>query len=84
MHRVWVQTTLIWMLSRFILNVMKAYKTKAYGTFNEALDEFFLKVTTAEKALASVEVDKLQAEAKRLKRMVADQEKALAGRRKQI
>ena len=35
-------------------------------------------MTTAEKAMASVEVDKLQLEAKRLKRMVADQEKALA------
>lgn len=56
----------------------ESYQTKVFATFNEALDEFFLKVTTAEKALASVEVDRLQAEEKRLKRMIADQEKALA------
>ncbi len=62
----------------FKLKRYEAYQTKTFGTFNEALDEFFLKVTTAEKALASVEVDKLQAEEKRLKRMIADQEKALA------
>ncbi len=60
----------------FRLKRYESQKTQAYGTFNDALDEFFLKVTAAEKALASVEVDKLQAEAKRLKRMVADQEKA--------
>ncbi|MCL2643191.1 MAG: NFACT family protein [Candidatus Bathyarchaeota archaeon] len=52
---------------------------KGFQTFSEALDEFFLKVKTAEKALASVEVDKLQSEQKRIKRMIADQEAALAG-----
>ena len=52
--------------------------TKCFQTFNEALDEFFLKVRTTEKALVSVEVDKLQSEQKRLKRMVDDQTKALA------
>ena len=62
----------------FHLKRYEGYQIKSYGTFSEALDEFFLKVTTAEKALASVQVDKLQAEEKRLKRMVADQEKALA------
>lgn len=61
----------------FKLKRYESYQTKGFATFNEALDEFFLKVTTAEKAMASVEVDKLQVEAKRLKRMVADQEKAL-------
>ncbi|MCL1977332.1 MAG: NFACT family protein [Candidatus Bathyarchaeota archaeon] len=62
----------------FHLRRYEGYLLKAFQTFSEALDEFFLKVRTAEKALASVEVDKLQAEQKRLKRMVADQEKALA------
>jgi predicted ribosome quality control (RQC) complex YloA/Tae2 family protein len=56
----------------------EGYLLKAFQTFSEALDEFFLKVRTAEKALASVEVDKLQNEQKRLKRMITDQEKALA------
>jgi len=51
---------------------------KSFQTFSEALDEFFLKVRTEEKALVSVEADKLQAEQKRLNRMIVDQEKALA------
>jgi predicted ribosome quality control (RQC) complex YloA/Tae2 family protein len=53
------------------------YPFKGFGTFSEAIDEFFLKVRTAERALESVEVDKLQNEQKRLKRMIADQERAL-------
>ena len=61
----------------FKLKRYEGFKTKAYSSFNEALDEFFLRVSTAEKAMASVEVDKLQQEAKRLKRVIADQEKAL-------
>jgi predicted ribosome quality control (RQC) complex YloA/Tae2 family protein len=56
----------------------EAYKTKAFGTFSEALDEFYLRVTAAEKASASVEVDKLKQEAERLKRMVAEQEKSIS------
>ncbi|MDR2708219.1 MAG: NFACT family protein [Nitrososphaerota archaeon] len=56
----------------------EGYTFKGFQTFSEAIDEFFLKVRTAEKALVSVEVDKLQSEQKRLKRMIADQEKALA------
>ena len=52
-------------------------KTQVYGTFNQALDEFYLRVTTAENAFASVEVDKLKLEAERLKRVVAEQEKSI-------
>jgi predicted ribosome quality control (RQC) complex YloA/Tae2 family protein len=55
----------------------EGFKTQSYGTFNQALDEFYLRVTTAENALASVEVDKLKQEAERLKRMVAEQEKSI-------
>jgi predicted ribosome quality control (RQC) complex YloA/Tae2 family protein len=61
----------------FKLNRYEGYKTQNYGTFNEAADEFFLRVTAAEKALASVEVDKLRSEAERLKRVIADQEKSI-------
>ncbi len=53
------------------------FKTQDYNTFNQALDEFYLRVTTAEKAFASVEVDKLKQEAERLKRVVAEQEKSI-------
>ncbi|MCW4003580.1 MAG: ribosome rescue protein RqcH [Candidatus Bathyarchaeota archaeon] len=56
----------------------EACKTKTFGTFSEALDEFYLRVTAAEKAGASVEVDKLKQEAERLKRMVAEQEKSIS------
>ncbi len=55
----------------------EGFKTKVYSSFNEALDEFYLRVTTAEKAFASVEVDKLKLEAERLKRVVAEQEKSI-------
>ncbi|MGA2683028.1 MAG: ribosome rescue protein RqcH [Candidatus Bathyarchaeia archaeon] len=56
----------------------EGFKTQDYKNFNEASDEFFLRVTAAEKALASVEVGKLKQEAERLKRIVADQEKSIS------
>jgi predicted ribosome quality control (RQC) complex YloA/Tae2 family protein len=59
----------------FKLKRYEGFKTKPYNSFNDALDEFYLKVTVAEKAGASVEVDKLRLEEERLKRVVADQEK---------
>jgi predicted ribosome quality control (RQC) complex YloA/Tae2 family protein len=52
-------------------------KVQVYDSFNQALDEFYLRVITAERAFASVEVDKLKKEAERLKRMVAEQEKSI-------
>jgi predicted ribosome quality control (RQC) complex YloA/Tae2 family protein len=63
----------------FYLRRNEGCTSKGFQTFSEAIDEFFLKVKTAEKAMASVEVDKLQSEQKRLKRMITDQETALAG-----
>ena len=54
------------------------FKFQAYDSFNEALDEFYARVTAVEKALARVEVDRLQREADRLKRIIADQGKVLA------
>ena len=63
----------------FVLRRNEGCVFRVFGTFSEALDEFFLKVKTVEKALASVEFDQLQSEQKRLKRMIADQEAALAG-----
>ncbi len=52
-------------------------KVQVYDSFNQALDEFYLRVITAERAFASVEVDKLKKEAERLRRMVAEQEKSI-------
>jgi predicted ribosome quality control (RQC) complex YloA/Tae2 family protein len=54
----------------------EAFKFQAYSSFNEALDEFYLKVTAAEKAAASSGVDELRREAERLKRVIAEQEQA--------
>jgi predicted ribosome quality control (RQC) complex YloA/Tae2 family protein len=61
----------------FKLKRYEGFKTQVYSSFNQALDEFYLRVTTAENALASIEVDKLKQEAERLKRVVAEQEKSI-------
>jgi predicted ribosome quality control (RQC) complex YloA/Tae2 family protein len=61
----------------FKLKRYEALRSQPYSSFNEALDEFYLKVTAAEQAVASIEVDKLKQEAERLKRVIAEQEQAL-------
>jgi predicted ribosome quality control (RQC) complex YloA/Tae2 family protein len=61
----------------FKLKRYEGLQIQSYGTFNEALDEFYLRVTAAERAVTSVKVDKLTREAERLKRVIAEQEKAL-------
>jgi len=48
-----------------------------YGSFNEALDEFYVIIAAVEKAAAGVEVEELRREAERLKRIIESQEKAL-------
>jgi predicted ribosome quality control (RQC) complex YloA/Tae2 family protein len=61
----------------FRLKRYEAFKVQAYSSFNEALDEFYVRITAAEKAAASSGVDGLQREAERLKRVIAEQEQAL-------
>jgi predicted ribosome quality control (RQC) complex YloA/Tae2 family protein len=61
----------------FRLRRYEAFKFLSYSGFNEALDEFYVKVTAAEKALASTRAEELQREAERLKRVIAEQEQAL-------
>jgi predicted ribosome quality control (RQC) complex YloA/Tae2 family protein len=61
----------------FKLKRYKDCKSQSFSSFNEALDEFYLRVITAEKAFASVEVDKIKKEAERLRRVVAEQEKSI-------
>ncbi|MCW3998854.1 MAG: ribosome rescue protein RqcH [Candidatus Bathyarchaeota archaeon] len=56
----------------------EGYRTQPFESFNAALDEFYLHVTAVERAAGTIEVDKLKAEAARLKRMVAEQEKSIA------
>ncbi|MEJ5327985.1 MAG: ribosome rescue protein RqcH [Candidatus Bathyarchaeia archaeon] len=61
----------------FKLKRYEAFRHQLYSSFNEALDEFYLKVKAAEQAAASIEVDKLRQEAERLRRVIAEQERAL-------
>lgn len=50
---------------------------QSYRSFNEALDEFYTRVSAVEEATAGVEVDTLKSEVARLSRMIAEQEKLL-------
>jgi predicted ribosome quality control (RQC) complex YloA/Tae2 family protein len=61
----------------FGLKRYEAFKFQPYISFNEALDEFYVKVTAAEKAAANGGVDELRREAERIKRVIAEQEQAL-------
>jgi predicted ribosome quality control (RQC) complex YloA/Tae2 family protein len=62
----------------FKLKRYEALKFQAYPSFNEALDEFYLRVSAAEKVVeVTIGTDELQREANRLKRVVAEQEQAL-------
>jgi len=61
----------------FKLERYEAFKSQSYSSFSEALDEFYLRVTAAEKVVATSGIDELQREAERLKRMVTEQEQAL-------
>jgi predicted ribosome quality control (RQC) complex YloA/Tae2 family protein len=62
----------------FRLKRYEGCKTQSYETFNQALDEFYLRVTAVEKAAGTVEVDKLKQETSRLRRIVAEQEKSIS------
>jgi predicted ribosome quality control (RQC) complex YloA/Tae2 family protein len=62
----------------FKLKRYEGFKSQSFESFNAALDEFFLRVTAVEKAAGVVEVDKLKQEAKRLQRIVDEQEKSIA------
>ena len=50
---------------------------QSYPSFSEALDEFYVRVTAAEKAVAGIDVSQFKREAERLKRMISEQEHAL-------
>jgi predicted ribosome quality control (RQC) complex YloA/Tae2 family protein len=74
----------------FRLKRYEACKIQHFGSYNLALDEFFARATTIEKAGDSPQIVKLTREAERLKRVIAEQEQALhegeneAERNKQI
>ena len=58
------------------LNRYEKFKLQPYATFSEALDEFYVRITAAEKAIAGFDINHVKRESERLKRMIADQEEA--------
>jgi predicted ribosome quality control (RQC) complex YloA/Tae2 family protein len=56
----------------------EGFKLESYRSFNEALDEFYVKVLAVERATAGPKVEELRAEADRLGRIIENQEKVLA------
>ena len=61
----------------FALKRYENFKMQSYGSFSEALDEFYVRVTAAEKAVAGIDIGQFKREAERLKRMIDEQEHAL-------
>ena len=62
---------------------LKRYETQGlriqpYDTFNEAVDEFYSKLSTLEQATQSAKVAQLKTEAARLQRIISEQEKVVA------
>ena len=62
----------------FRLRRYEGFKLQSYSSFNEALDEFYVRVAAVERAGAGLEVEELKREAARLKRIIESQEKVLA------
>ena len=54
------------------------FKHQSYSSFNEALDEFYVRIAAVERAKGGLEIEELQREAARLKRIIESQEKASA------
>jgi predicted ribosome quality control (RQC) complex YloA/Tae2 family protein len=61
----------------FMLRRYEGFENQRYQSFNEALDEFYVRLVAVEKATAGVEVEELKREAERLKRIVETQEETL-------
>lgn len=65
-------------ITPFRLKRYESLKHKPYKSFNEALDDFYTTITAAERAAVSPKMEELNREAERLKRVIENQEKALA------
>lgn len=61
----------------FRLKRYESFESRSYSSFNEALDEFYIRVIAFDKAETGVKVEGLKREAERLKRIVIEQEKNL-------
>lgn len=56
----------------------QGFQIQSYGTFNEAIDEFYSKVSIIERASQDAKTDEVETEKARLNRIVAEQEKVVA------
>jgi predicted ribosome quality control (RQC) complex YloA/Tae2 family protein len=54
------------------------FKVQAYNTFNEALDEFYSKLSALDQATKHTNIAELETEAARLERIIAEQQKTVA------
>jgi predicted ribosome quality control (RQC) complex YloA/Tae2 family protein len=61
----------------FRLKRYEGFKQQSFTTFNEALDEFYIRVKALEKATAGIDVGILGREAERLKRIIESQKKTM-------
>ncbi|MGB8780451.1 MAG: ribosome rescue protein RqcH [Candidatus Bathyarchaeia archaeon] len=59
----------------------ETFRIQSYGTFNEALDEFFAKLSALESAAQGTNVEEFKAEAARLERIVVEQQKVVVSAR---
>ena len=59
----------------------ETFRIQSHDTFNEALDEFFAKLAALESAAQGTNVEKFKAEAARLERIVAEQQKVVVSAR---
>ncbi len=55
---------------------IEGFKLQMCNSFNEALDEYYVRASAIEQATVGTEVEELEREAARLKRVIADQEEA--------
>jgi predicted ribosome quality control (RQC) complex YloA/Tae2 family protein len=53
------------------------YKTQTYGTFNEALDEFYSKLCALDKAAKQADTNEFEAETSKLQRIIDEQKKTI-------
>ncbi|MGD0496726.1 MAG: ribosome rescue protein RqcH [Candidatus Bathyarchaeia archaeon] len=59
----------------------ETFRIHSHGTFNDALDEFYAKLSALESAAQGAKVEEFRAEAARLERIVAEQQKVVASAR---
>jgi predicted ribosome quality control (RQC) complex YloA/Tae2 family protein len=62
----------------FKLKRFEDLQAQPFANFSDALDEFYARVTAAEKAVSGIDISQHKREAERLKRMITEQDQALS------